>query len=74
MDMAGVDTSKFKSHNTQAASSSCLAESQLKIQDTFTSAVWSNENTFQRFFKKPYESNCSYENVILQFSSGKLRS
>jgi hypothetical protein len=62
---AGVDISKFKGHSTRAASTSHLAERNFKIQDIISSAGWSNESVFQRFYNKPVEPNFNFGKAIL---------
>lgn len=54
---SGIDTSKFKSHSTRAASASLLADSNVNIKDILISAGWSNEKTFRSFYHKPLETN-----------------
>ena len=62
---AGVDISKFKGHSTRAASTSHLAECNFKIQDIMSSAGWSNEAVFQRFYNKPATSHFNFGKAIL---------
>ena len=65
LEAAGVDISKFKGHSTRAASTSHLAERNFKIQDIISSAGWSNETVFQRFYNKPATSNFNLGKAIL---------
>ena len=62
---AGVDISKFKGHNTRAASTSHLAECNFKIQNILSLAGWSNEIVFQRFYNKPATSHFNFGKAIL---------
>ena len=53
---AAIDASKFRAHGTRSASTSFLAERNINIKDSMTSAGWSNEMTFQRYYHKPAEN------------------
>ena len=50
---AGIDVSKVTAHSTCSASTSFLAERNVNIKDIMTSAGWSNEMIFQRYYHKP---------------------
>ena len=62
---AGVDVSKFKGHSTRAASASFLADNNSNVKDIMSSAGWSNERTFQQYYRKPTESDFNFGAAIL---------
>ena len=65
LQAAGIDVSKFKGHSTRAASSSHLAGCNFNIREIISSAGWSSERTFQRFYNKPSESVFNFGKAIL---------
>ena len=65
LEVAGIDISKFKGHSTRAASSSYLARNDFNLQEIRFSAVWSKEQTSQRFYNKPTESSLNFGKAIL---------
>ena len=50
MKSAGVNTEKYSSHSTRAASASHLAAKNLDIKDINSVAGWFKEETFKRFY------------------------
>ena len=65
LDVAEVDTSKFKSHSTRAVLSSHLAECLFKIQDILASAGWSMKTPSNDFTTS--HLNLTYK-LITQYS------
>ena len=65
---AGIDVSKFTAHSTRSASTSFLAERNVNIKDIMTSAGWSNEMTFQRYYHKPADNTFNFGDTILQLA------
>ena len=55
MAAAGINTDVYKAHSTRAASSSAANDSNLPIKSILEQAGWSNEKTFQQYYKKPRE-------------------
>jgi len=50
MSLAGIDTSKYKSHSTRGASASYLVSKHFDVKDIMSSDGWSKEETFRRFY------------------------
>ena len=57
MSLAGINTSKYKTHNTRAASTSHLASEHFDLKSIMQAAGWSNEETFQRFYNFDTDSD-----------------
>ncbi len=53
---AGIDTIKFKSHSTRAASTSSLSQKRDTVKGILAAAGWSHERTFSRFYKLKCDS------------------
>lgn len=68
LKFAGIDVSKFKAHSTRSASTSFLAERTVNIKDIMTSAGWSNEMAFQRYYHKPVDNTFNFGDTILQLA------
>jgi len=49
MSLAGIDTSKYKSHSTRGASASYLASMHFDVKDIMNSTGLSKEETLKRF-------------------------
>lgn len=65
---AGIDVSKFTTHSTRSASTSFLAERNVNIKDILTSAGWSNEMTFRRYYHKPADNAFNFGDTILHLA------
>ena len=52
MTAAGVDTTRYKSHSTRAASTLAAARAGVPVDNILSCAGWSNCETFARFYKK----------------------
>ena len=68
LKFAGIDVSKFTAHSTRSASTSFLTERNVNIKDIMTSAGWSNEMTFQRYYHKPADNTFNFGDTILQLA------
>ena len=64
MTSAGVNTDRYGSHSTRAASASHLAAKNFDIKDIMSAVGWSKEETFQKFYHFPARFN--YGNAILE--------
>ena len=53
MKEAGVDTEKFQTHSTRAASTSAARSGGVPVDDILKCAGWSRRSTFERFYYKP---------------------
>ena len=56
MSFSGIDVSLFKGHSTRSASASRASLSGESIQEILGESRWSNECTWQKFYKKPQVS------------------
>ena len=54
---AGIDTDVYKAHSTRAAVTSAAKGKQVPIDTILSAAGWTNENTFSRFYNKPFKDN-----------------
>ena len=66
LSLAGVDTAMFKSHSTRAAATSAASVKFVPVSDIITTAGWSNEKTFQTFYKKPIKPVNQFPQAVLQ--------
>ena len=56
MSLSGIDMSSFKGHCTRSASTSRAILSVASILEILGESRWSNESTWQKFYKKPLVS------------------
>lgn len=56
LKLAGINTSIFGAHSTRAASTSAAKAHNVSIATIITSAGWSSENTFRKFYNKAITS------------------
>ena len=59
MKESGVNVNIFGSHSTRSASTSKCKISGLSFKETAKSAGCSNEKTFEKFYDKPIQEDCS---------------
>ena len=64
LKMAGIDTTKFSSHSTRAASTS-LAAKMIPLQSVMKAANWKNVSTFAKYYNKPVEDSQSFSQCVL---------
>ena len=62
---AGIDTSKYTTHSTRAASTSHLAAKQFDIKQIMKAAGWSKEETFHHFYNRTIGSSFNFGSAIL---------
>ena len=66
LTQAGIDTSKYKSHSTRAASTSHAANvSSRNLTEILMAAGWTNENTFRRFYNLPCDDSFNFGSALL---------
>lgn len=53
MAASGVNMQVYKAHSTRAASVSAAADSSVPMESILSTAGWSSERTFAKFYKKP---------------------
>ena len=53
MSSAGLDMTIFTPHSIRAASTSAAAKSGVPVDTILTTAGWSRENTFRKYYQKP---------------------
>ena len=57
LDLAGVDTNKFKAHSTRGAASSASFKLGVSMKDILEAAGWCSDSTFSRFYHRPSASS-----------------
>lgn len=62
---AGIDMNIFSPHSTRSASAS-KAATKLPLRTILSTAGWSQESVFQKFYNKPIVQTTSYADAILQ--------
>lgn len=56
MQQAGVDITKFKPHNTRAASTSGAKRNAFPLENILPAAGWKSDCVFAKYYNKPLES------------------
>ena len=64
LEEAGIDVSIFKAHSTRAAATSAAAQAGVGTKDILRAANWTQESTFQRFYRKPVEGSKFGEAIL----------
>ena len=62
---SGVDTAKFKAHNTRSAAAS-RASRLIPTDEILKHIGWSRESTFQKFYNKPVIAGNSFAGAVLK--------
>ena len=52
---SGIDSNIFTAHSTRGAASSTTARAGMSVSDILRVADWTSDNTFQRFYYKPFQ-------------------
>ncbi len=66
MNNAGIDTGKFSSHSTRAASVSAANQVGIPMDTILSAAGWSNSSTFDRFYNKNLAEQGTFANAVLE--------
>ena len=70
LDLAGIDTAKYKGHSTCAASTSLLVESNsANILQIIKAVGWSNEQTFRRVYNQPQEHTLKLGSALIDIDT-----
>ena len=64
LELAGIDTSIFKSHSTRGASASAAARMGITTNEILKAADWNSESVFQKFYYKPSEESSFGKSVL----------
>ena len=56
---AGIDTNVFSAHSTRGASTTAAKEKGATLTDILSTADWSSDSTFRRFYYRPSETSSS---------------
>ena len=64
LKQAGIDTSEFGAHSTQAASSSAAKLAGVPIMDILSTGGWSSERTFARHYSVPIQKKNKFPEAI----------
>ena len=68
LQLSGINSDILKAHSTRSASISKAFLKSASIDEIMKTAYWSNESTFQKFYKrKVLEANSSQSTVIESF-------
>lgn len=59
LEVAGINTGKFKAHSTRSASTSMVTKKGIDVQALLKVASWKSEQTFGKFYNKPIEGESS---------------
>ena len=66
LNLAGIDTTVFKSHSTRMASTSKARALHVPIDDILKSGGWSKECTFRKFYNRPINrKNNAFSKALL---------
>ena len=68
LSSAGIDTKKFKPHSTRAAAVS--AASNVSVSLILSTAGWSSESTFAKFYNKPVVRESQFASSVLDTVEG----
>lgn len=68
---AGIDTGVFKAHSVRGASTTAAECKGVTLTDILSTADWSTDTTFRRFYYRPTESNV-YASTVLQCDSHEM--
>ena len=63
--LAGIDTSIFKAHSTRSASTSAATKLGVPLQDIMSSAGWSSNSTFGKFYNKDVVQTSNMGDALL---------
>ena len=63
---AGIDVTIFKPHSTRSAATSRTKQTCLPINEILKHAGWSNQRTFDRFYKKPLSKGWAFAGSVLK--------
>ena len=66
MARSGINVRKYGAHTIRAAATSKAGSQGVPIQDILKTAGWSNAGTFQKFYHKSKDSECSFSKAVLQ--------
>lgn len=56
MELAGIDTTKFKPHSTRAASTSAVKLKSVPLENILESAGWNNDCVFAKYYNKTFNT------------------
>ena len=65
MQLAGIDTTKYKAHSTRGAATSKAKTIGLSAKEILERANWTRELTFKRYYYRETES-LSFQSAVLQ--------
>lgn len=65
LDLAGIDLNRFSAHSTRTASTSAAFSRDVPLDTILTTAGWSRQKTFSKFYCKPVVSQKSLAQSVL---------
>jgi len=69
LKVAGIDTNVFKAHSVRGASTSAAMDRGVPLSDILSTADWSRDTTFKRFYYHPSTDDGFATNVLRKNSS-----
>lgn len=70
LSSAGIDTKKFKPHSTRAAAVSEASNASVSLDEILSTAGWSSESTFAKFYNKPVVRESQFASSVLDTVEG----
>ena len=70
LSSAGIDTKKFKPHSTRAAAVSAASNVSVSLDEIMSTAGWSSESTFAKFYNKPVLRESQFASSVLGSAEG----
>lgn len=66
MQLAGVDTNRFKPHSTRSATTSKAARNNISLSTILASIGWKTESTFARHYNKPIAADMGQVSKVME--------
>ena len=70
LSSAGIDMKKFKPHSTRAAAVSPASNASASLDEIVSTAGWSSESTFAKFYNKPVVRKSQFASSVLESAEG----
>ena len=70
LSSAGIDTKKFRPHSTRAAAVSSANNASVPLDEILSTAGWSSESTFAKFYNKPVVRESHFASSVLKTDEG----
>lgn len=70
LSSAGIDTKRFKPPSTRAAAVSAASNASVSLDEIRSTAGWSSESTFAKFYNKPVVRESQFASSVLETAEG----